>query len=318
MRALTGSELALAWAGAELDDHEWSFDCGGVTLQSLALESTTGSTCLAQVRNALEHGPGIARLRGLSLESASTDAEAHMRSDFVKLAHRIGEPLSQTSTGETVLDVRDRGYAPGDPRFRGPHSRRPLRFHSDRCDVIAFLCVRPALSGGDSEVLSSAALYERLRAREPEVCATLLEVFPYLRHTIDDENPHVFTEMPVFAFRDGYFHASLLRVLIDRADADPRAPDLSTAQRDALDTLERVADEPGLACGFRLERGDLLWIDNWRVMHRRSAFVDDAASPRLLLRVWLSVPWSRSIDERYCEHFGATEAGALRGGIRSR
>jgi hypothetical protein len=62
----------------------------------------------------------------------------------------------------------------------------------------------------------------------------------------------------------------------------------------------------------------VLLLNNWTTFHRRSEFVD-APEPELkrhLLRIWLSMPNSRPIDARFAEHFGATEAGALRGGMR--
>lgn len=312
MRELAAEDRAKAWRGDEVERFPWSFDCGDAREQ----RDCALARIMRSVREALETGPGIARMRGLV-----THGEGAARARILELGSQLGTPLSQSTEGDLILDVRDRGYAPEDPRFRGPHSRRALRFHSDRCDVIGFYCVRAAAAGGETEVLSSRALYRALYERDPEACATLCATFPYLRHTIDGANPRPFTEMPVFAFREDRFHASLLRVLIDRADADPRAPSLSDAQRHALDLLERVAEDPRLYYRFRLEAGDLLWVDNWTVMHRRRAFEDveaGAGNGRLLLRLWLSVPFSPAIDERYREHFGATGAGELRGGIRAR
>ena len=70
---------------------------------------------------------------------------------------------------------------------------------------------------------------------------------------------------------------------------------------------------------FFLERGDLLFLNNWTTLHRRTEF-EDHDTPELkrhLLRVWLSVPNSRPIDPLFVDNFGATEAGAIRGGMRA-
>ncbi|MBP85519.1 MAG: hypothetical protein CMJ64_02195 [Planctomycetaceae bacterium] len=50
----------------------------------------------------------------------------------------------------------------------------------------------------------------------------------------------------------------------------------------------------------------------------RSEFVDhdDPALKRLLLHIWLSVPNSRPLDPRFAGSYGATEAGAIRGGMK--
>lgn len=68
------------------------------------------------------------------------------------LGVHLGTPVSQSAKGEMIFHVANKGYQPADPRDRGPNSARALRFHSDRCDVLGFLCVRPAKSGGDSSI----------------------------------------------------------------------------------------------------------------------------------------------------------------------
>lgn len=270
---------------------------------------------LERVRHDLEHGSGASLVRALE----PVDDEDLLARAFWLLALHLGTPLSQSADGARLLHVRDEGFAPGDPRFRGPHSSRRLSFHTDRCDAIAFLCVRPAHSGGENHVLSSEALRDALRARHPAHAATLeRDALPYLRHTIDPGNAQPYTRVPVFTEHEGRFAASLLRVLVDRADASPDAPNLTVDQRAALDALEEVAEDPALYASFRLESGDVLLLNNWTTFHRRTAFEDDPdpARRRHLLRIWLSTPNSRALDPRFSGHFGATAAGALRGGLR--
>ena len=266
------------------------------------------------IRHELEHGTGVVRLAGL-LADEFDDADAVAA--FERLGHALGTPVSQNAAGETLLHVRDERFAADDPRVRGPHTNRELSFHTDRCDVIAFFCVEPAATGGDSHVLRSDALHAAFAARHPELLAEVEGEFPYLRHTVDPSNPRPFTMVPLFTRHRGRFAASLLRVLIDRADRAEDAPDLTARQRAALDRLEEVADDPELYASFRLARGEVLLLNNWVTFHRRTAFVDhdDPARCRHLLRLWLSMPGSRELDPRFAEHFGATEAGAVRGGI---
>ncbi len=60
--------------------------------------------------------------------------------------------------------------------------------------------------------------------------------------------------------------------------------------------------------------------NNQVAYHGRGAFEDDEAGPgedhdRLLLRLWLSMPDSRPLPKGHAVLWGATEPGALRGGI---
>ncbi len=169
-------------------------------------------------------------------------------------------------------------------------------------------------------MVSSVALYEALRREQPDVLTVLCEPFPYLRHTVDQGNALPFCGLPVFSERDGWFGAHFLRVLIDRADRAPEAPSLTARQREALDALETLAEDPALHVRFRLEAGDILLLNNWITFHRRSAFIDQGVpnARRHLLRIWLSMANSRPIAECFGDHFGATAAGALRGGMRPR
>ncbi len=237
---------------------------------------------------------------------------------FWTLTLQLGTPVSQSAEGQRLFPVRDAGYQPGDPRYRGPMSSKRLSFHTDRCDVIAFLCMQPAAEGGETFVVSSVALRDELRRRDPAALETLSRPYPYLRHTVDLGNQRPYCELPVFSERDGFFGAHFLRVLIDRADASPDAPNLTDEQRAALDTLEALAEDPAMHASFHMATGDVLLLNNWTTFHRRSEFIDaeEPERKRHLLRVWLSMDNSRPIDPRFADHFGATEAGALRGGMR--
>ncbi len=334
MEAPSFAGLETIWHGSELFELPgWSVDLspaeleelerGAVGLRSDVRTNDAGATIplskltptLDHVRARLELGGGVMRMRGMPVTQWGDELTTRA---FWLLASRLGTPLSQSPAGERLFHVRDRGYAPEDPRFRGPASRKRLSFHTDRCDVIAFACLRQAAHGGDNFIVSSVALYEELRTRNCAVLATLRKPFPYLRHTVDTANERRFCRLPVFSDYDGHFAGHFLRVLIDRADRDPATPDLTEAQRHALDVLESLAEDPRFNVRLRLEPGDLLLLNNWTTFHRRDAFADtaDPSAGRHLLRIWLSVPNSRPIDPCFGDHFGATAAGAVRGGMR--
>ena len=94
-------------------------------------------------------------------------------------------------------------------------------------------------------------------------------------------------------------------------------PAMTGEQREALDYLEEVAADPSMHVTFRQQPGDIVFMNNWITFHRRNAFEDyeDLESRRHILRVWLSMPNSRPIDPMFAGNYGATEAGAIRGGM---
>lgn len=290
------------WQGHELSNRaDWTGDFAGVDPE--------------EIRNVLENGGGAILLRGFPVDAHTKDSA---REAFREWCDSLGSLVSQNEKGETVFDVSDASFGQNDPRTRGPNTNRKLSFHTDRCDVIGFLCWKQALSGGENELVSSMHLYNEIGRRRPDLLEVLKEPFLYKRHSVDLGNEASYCEQPIFSFQDGHFACSFLRVLIDRAHADPDLPDLTPEQIEAMDFLEAIADEEGAAFHFRQEPGDILLLNNWVTLHRRSAF-EDATDPdekRCLFRTWLAMPNSRPLDSRFAANFGATGAGEVRGGFR--
>jgi hypothetical protein len=267
-----------------------------------------------RILDILENQQGIYRL-SIDLESQN---ENIAKTWFVEFCKKIGTPLSQNENGDDLLSVRDQSLGEKDPRTRGPNTNKKLSFHTDRCDVIGFLCLQPAKSGGENQIIQSKEVEKVIQKERPDLHEILYQKFPYKTHSIDPANPLPFCEQPIFSSKNGYFACSYLRVLIDRADQDPDCPSLSNQQKEALDFLDSVCERNQLQTRFTLKRGDILFLNNWTTLHRRTAFEDfaDLKQRRHLLRVWLSVANSRPIDNSFLSNFGAVGAGEIRGGIR--
>ena len=321
-----------AWRGDELSERpEWNIALTSEEIDELlsAAKSRTETslesddvpelpllaTKLQQTQHALEHGSGVVRMLGFPANDVDVDVAKHA---FWILCRHIGTPISQSAEGQRLFSVRDAGFANDDRRARGPNTRKKLSFHTDRCDVIGFLCYRQAKSGGENDVVSSMTLFNELLAQRPDLVETLMQSYLYQRHNVDAGNELPYVEQPIFSFREGHFAANLLRVLIERAYAMPETPEMTSLQREALDVLEQVAERTDLRVTFRQKVGDILFLNNFVTFHRRTEFVDydEPELKRHLLRIWLSMPNSRPLDPRFAGNYGATEAGAIRGGMR--
>lgn len=326
-----------AWQGDELFSRaDWQFHLDAAAIdelkaavshaqtRALAAEDLTASDFvlptlaarLAEIQTNLEDGSGICIIRGIPVELFSGDEAALA---FCGLAAHLGTAVAQTADGQRLFHVRDEGFAADDPKSRGPSSRKRLSFHSDRCDVIAFLCLRQALRGGDNYVVSAVTLYNELLRRRPDLVDVLMRPFYYQRHNVDPANKFAYYQQPVFSIYQGHFAAQLLRVLIDRAYQSGEVPPMTDLQREALDALEALAEDPACHICFRQQPGDMVLLNNLVLLHRRSEFEDDP-DPRLkrhLLRLWLATPNSRPLDPVFAASYGETAAGAVRGGMRT-
>jgi len=320
-----------SWRGEQLfagTDWEWSFvaweldELRVLSALDQPLDKPISSELLKKklspIQDSLENGSGAVILRGFPLDTFESEFGTEKISElFLWLASQVGTPVSQSAAGDLMLSVRNEAFGKDDSRTRGPNTNRRLSFHTDRCDVIAFLCLKQAMEGGENELVSSPALYEVIQKERPDLLSILMKPFPYKRHVVDTGNALPYCEQPIFSFCDGHFAGSFLRVLIDRADADPECPSLTDQQREALDFLEKTAEREDLLVRFRQEPGDVLFLNNWVTFHRRTAFEDwpELERRRHLLRVWLSVPNSRPLDEAFKANYGSVVAGSVRGGM---
>jgi hypothetical protein len=137
---------------------------------------------LPAVLDELERGRGFVVLRGFPVERY-TDHE--LKTVYWGVGSHLGHPRYQNATGELIGEVRDENRRYGDVRepamdpTLGRSSRSkarsagPLRFHTDRCDVVSLLCVRRATQGGLSKIVSAVSVSNAILERRPDLHALL-------------------------------------------------------------------------------------------------------------------------------------------------
>jgi hypothetical protein len=279
---------------------------------------------LAEVARELEDGRGLVLLRRIPVERYSED---ELRILYWGLGLHLGTPRYQNGKGELIGDVRDENrlygavrevnpMQAGEPRTSRNKARSagPLRFHTDRVDVVTLLCVRPAAKGGLSKVVSTAAVYNTILARRPDLHALLCAPYYHVREG-EAGGKQQFYPMPVFGVREGKLTSQYSRTFVENAQGVPGVPPLTDAQNAALDLWAEVCEE--LCYGMEMQAGDLQLLNNHAVYHARSTYEDDPVPgrDRFLMRLWLSMPNSRRLPDGFEALWGSTGPGALRGGI---
>ena len=237
------------------------------------------------------------------------------KTELVRYLERLGSVLNQSSEGCEIFEVKDEGYDSNHPKFRGPSSNHELTFHTDRCDVIVFYCVRPADEGGVNQFVRAQTIYKVLSEEEPELLKTLEDIFIYKRHNVDLAFPEPFYRLPVFDRVEGRLYITLMTYLINKADRDPELPNLSALQKSALNKVQEICRRKENRLEIKLETGDLLFLNNTQMLHSRSAF-RDKTTKRLYYRAWMTFPWSEELPQSFQPVFGSVKAGELRGGFR--
>ena len=279
------------------------------------------------IREELENGSGMMKLRGLPVTRYSED---QLRRIYFGLGHHIGTPVFQNRRGELMRDIRDEGAAAGQRygQVEGKGDGKPflssyartltngqLRFHTDRTDVVTLLCVRQARKGGNSKIASSPAVHNAILERRPDLLEALFEPFPRSRFGEESDQTDSIYPLPIFGVRDGRFTSHYSLTYIEAAQLVEGATKLTDKQREALDMLMAVMEE--LCFEMTLEPGDLQLLNSHVTYHGRTAFEDDQSTghDRLLMRLWLSMPNSRALPEDHAVLWRDVDAGAVRGGI---
>ena len=284
----------------------------------------TFSRDLANVLDQLENGRGFVLLRGFPVERYTLP---ELRNLYWGLGAHLGHARYQNAHGELIGEVRDeyRLYgevkeAPADPSLgRSSRSKArssgPLRFHTDRCDVVTLLCVRPARAGGASRIVSAVSVAEAIRARRPDLHALLCQDYWRSRQGEEAGGERQVYAMPLFAEHGGKFTSQYSRTFVEAAQKLPGVPPLTPAQNEALDLHAAVCEE--LSFTMELRSGDLQLLNNHVTYHGRTAYedADGLDRDRLLLRLWISPPNSRTLPPGFETLWGTTAPGVPRGGI---
>ena len=111
------------------------------------------------------------------------------------------------------------------------------------------------------------------------------------------ELPYTPYLVPIYSNIDGNVSARYVRTYVEAGEAAVGRP-MDDAERGVLDRLEEVSKRPDLMLEFTLEPGEIYFINNYTILHARTAFDDGDAEDdqrRHLLRLWLEVPGMRAV-----------------------
>lgn len=240
---------------------------------------------LAQwLRRRLFDGHGFALVRGLPVDDLDDTAGTVL---FWLLGRTIGSPLHQNAAGDVLIRVRDEGKSFDEPGVRAYETTADLQYHTDSSDVVGLLCRRPAVRGGVSTIVSSAAVVGEIERRRPDLAARLFEPWPEL-NPVDGS----VTERPIAArASSGRIATRYGRKYTELAAAQRGVP-LTAAQVEALDLFDAITNDPAFVLNMHFRPGDVQFLNNHLVLHARTAYEDgnDPGERRELWRLWLVAP----------------------------
>jgi hypothetical protein len=242
---------------------------------------------LVRIEEELINGRGFVRLRGIQRDRYT---QAEMEVLYWGIGMHLGLPWAQNAKGHVLGDVTDQQKAPDDPTARGNElGGVALPFHCDGSDLVGLMCLENGIEGGLSMVASSVRIHNQLVRDQPDLAEALYEPFPYDFRGEQADGAAGFYELPVFTEWDDRLFVRAIPPYIHASQRHPDAPRLTDTQRAALAELVRQADDPSNHVQMELRPGDIQFINNFHVLHGRTAYVDNRSEKKIrhLKRLWL-------------------------------
>ena len=265
----------------------------------------------AEIRADLVNRHGFTLLRGFDVDQHD---QATIAAAFMLLGGLIGRPRSQNAAGHLLGHVKDVGGDLADASTRIYQTNERQSFHTDSTDAVALLCLQTARSGGLSQLASAETVYRIVRQRRPDLAARLFDPIATDRRDEQPEGQLPWFEIPVLSWYDERLTVLYQRTYIRSAERFSDAPRPTAEQIEALDLFDEVVNEPDVRLTMALEPGDMQFVYNHSLLHDRTAFNDDPAKPRHLMRLWLTLPDDRELPPVFKQRYGSIEVGD-RGGI---
>lgn len=249
---------------------------------------------MRQIKDVLDNGVGFAVIDKLPIDSASEEVATTMH---WLLGSLLGRPVAQNyKDGKMLYEVKDLTEGKGKNMIgvRGSHTNADLSFHTDCSsnisppDYVGLMCVRPALEGGESQLTNWYAVYNKLLEIRPDLCARGFQPILFDRQLEHAENEPRVLSRPPFAFNGKISMRYSERLNRQGYKVANQAMDQQTEEM--LSAIGDILEDPEMRVDLNFKPGQIQWINNASIGHRRTSYIDHPGDPslrRCLVRMWI-------------------------------
>ena len=269
---------------------------------------------LGRILAELLEGRGFILLRGLPVERMTREEQAIA---YLGMGSWLGAFRSQNAKGHLLGHVKDLGLDIRDPRVRYYQTNRKLEYHTDSVDIVGLLCLKTAKAGGESYLASSMTVFNEMLTRRPDLVPALFEPFPTDRRGEVPEGMQPWFDIPIYHRHAGKLSCIYVRQYIESAQKlFPQARRLTAAQREAMDLIDELCNDPAIHLAMDFRPGDIQLLHNHQILHSRGDFENwpEPERHRHLLRLWVAPPEARPLPDVFAPRYGSITPGD-RGGI---
>ncbi len=196
------------------------------------------------------------------------------------------------------FDVVDQGLDYTKQAIPVSKTRSSTGYHTDSTakeylpDIVGLLCLHPGAVGGDSLLTNAANLYDHLLQNHPDVLELMQKpiirdvITPGTTNSVESIKENAF---PIFSFPIEGFTFRYMRYWIESA-YQKTGQTLPTKLIQGLEETDHYFSNPDNYLQFKLERGDILFLNNRFICHNRTAFENNSSKTlqRTLVRTWIN------------------------------
>jgi alpha-ketoglutarate-dependent taurine dioxygenase len=262
-----------------------------LSLRPSDMEMPACAKTMAAVRRELDHGLGFTIIDRLPLDGMKTEEAIAI---YWLLARMTGRPVAQKWVdGRMLYSVTDLGKPSGNG-VRPDVTNEDQSFHTDNSynirppDHVGLLCLQPAMAGGISRVVSMTAVLGHMAAEHPDLLDRLHRPYFFDRQREHAEADPTTVHRPVLSEADGGLRVRVSRNLIYQG-YKLAGETLDPAGEAAIAAWFSIVDDPAMYTEFFFEPGQIQFVNNRMLGHKRTRFTDwpEPDRKRHLVRVWL-------------------------------
>lgn len=149
----------------------------------------------------------------------------------------------------------------------------------------------PSENGGELQIVNALTIHQQLKTNAPDALKCLEKAFtrdvvtPGKEATMENL---LLNKFPIFSFssKTGNIELRYMRYWIERGQKRAGHP-LDQKTLSALDALDALLTAPNNVVSFRMQPGDIIWLNNKTIAHNRTAYKDSETNIRKLQRMWI-------------------------------
>ncbi|WP_444886787.1 TauD/TfdA family dioxygenase [Microbulbifer sp. JMSA008] len=268
---------------------EWSKEQDNpiLALQADSVATPQFDQLAQKIKSEIHEGNGVTWIRGVKGFDQAT-----LNLLFLKISLAMGQTID---TYGRLYGILDTGKSYKDEAIPVSQTNAATGVHTDSSqraiqpNILGLCCITPAIQGGKSKVVSAAQVHKNLKKQAPKKLELLYK--NYIRDLVtpgsDKDIQNILNNhFPIFSYANGKISIRYMRYWIEKGHQRVNNP-LTAEALQALNLLDGELNNKENVVSFYMNSGDMIFIDNTRVLHDRDEFIDTPEQKRIYTRVWI-------------------------------